>query len=280
MINQNPLREFGATAKSLSTNPLGIIALFIVLVYGLACLVLVTGGSLSASERMPIIYFLIVFPFVVLGVFTYLVAFRAGQLFGPGDFKKEETYLELQRMRLSAVASLTAAKQTKNQDRMGGARIQIEDVVRSVESAATLVQEGTSNPIVLWVDDIPANNVYERKSLESMGIRFVLSENTTDALNILARQSFGAIISDMGRREGPREGYVLLDALRDRGDDTPLFFYASSNAPEHKRETLEHGGQGCTNDGQELFEMVTKAIFGPQPSRGGSRAGRKHRGQR
>lgn len=272
-MDSNPLREFSASAKGLSRNPLGIIALFIVLVYGLACLVVITGGSLSTSERIPIIYFLSAFPFVVLAVFTYLVAFRAGQLFAPGDFEKEETYLELQRMRLSAVASLTAAQQTKNQDR-AAAHIRIEDVVRSVESAVTLVQEGTKNPVVLWVDDNPQNNIYERKALESVGIRFVLSENTADALRILANQPFGAIISDMGRREGPREGYVLLDSLRARGDDTPLFFYASSNAPEHKRETLEHGGQDCTNDGQELFDMVTKVIFGPQPSRSGSRTGR------
>jgi hypothetical protein len=65
----------------------------------------------------------------------------------------------------------------------------------------------------------------------------------------------------MGRSEGPREGYVLLDALRSRGDQTPLFFYATSNAPEHKKETLEHGGQGCTNDAQELFQMVTKSVI-------------------
>jgi CheY-like chemotaxis protein len=275
VMDQNPLREFDTTAKVLSRNPLGIIALFIVLVYGLACIVVITGGSLSVAERMPIVYFLIIFPFAVLGVFTYLVAFRAGQLFAPSDFKKEETYLELQRMSLSAVASLTAAKQSKNQYRTSATNVQIDDVVRSVESAVTLVREGSRNSLVLWVDDNPANNIYERQAFEAVGIRFFLSENTTDALNILLRQSFGAIISDMGRREGPREGYVLLDALRARGDNTPLFFYASSDAPEHKRETLEHGGQGCTNDGQALFEMVTKVIFDPHAYRGGSHAGRK-----
>jgi hypothetical protein len=97
MMDQGPLREFGTTAKSLSRNPLGIIALFIVLVYGLACIVII-GSSMTPPERMPIIYFLIIFPFVVLGVFTYLVSFRAGQLFAPADFKNEETYLELQKM--------------------------------------------------------------------------------------------------------------------------------------------------------------------------------------
>ncbi|MCB8879459.1 response regulator [Acidisoma cellulosilytica] len=170
-------------------------------------------------------------------------------------------------MRLSAVASLTAAKQTKSQDRSTTTNVQIEDVVRSVESAVNLVQEGANNPLILWVDDNPMNNIYERQALESVGIRFVLSEDTTDALNILSRQSFGAMISDMGRREGPQEGYALLDSLRARGDNTPLFFFASSNAPEHKRETLAHGGQGCTNDGQELFDMVTRAIFGRHPSK-------------
>jgi hypothetical protein len=62
-------------------------------------------------------------------------------------------------------------------------------------------------------------------------------------------------------REGPRESYVLLDELRKGGDKTPLFFYTASNAPEHKRETLEHGGQGCTTNVQELFAMVMKAVF-------------------
>lgn len=274
-MDQNPLNDFGTTAKSLSRNPLGIIALFIVLVYGFACLVVMTGGSLSQSEKLPIIYFLIVFPFVVLGVFTYLVAFRAGQLFAPGDFKKEDNYIELQRMRLNAVASLTVAQQTKRQNRTTTETIRIEDVIRSVEDAVTLAQEGSNNTLVLWVDDNPQNNTYERKALESVGIRFVLSENTDDALSILSNKSFGAIISDMGRREGPREGYALLDALRAQGDYTPLFFYASSNALEHKRETLEHGGQGCTNDGQELFDMLTKVIFGRQPLRRASRGSRR-----
>jgi hypothetical protein len=38
---------------------------------------------------------------------------------------------------------------------------------------------------------------------------------------ILEKKRFDAIISDMGRKEGPREGYVLLEALRAQGDQTP-----------------------------------------------------------
>ena len=256
-----PLRTFDTTARDLSRNPLGIIALFLVLAYGLASLVVITGGSLTVSERLPVIYFLVVFPVLVLAVFAYLVSFRSGQLYSPSEFKNEDTFVKLQEMRLSAVASLAIAKQTKYKDRNSVSGVEIADVVRSVESAVSRVRQGARNPDVLWVDDNPNNNVYVRRALEAIGARFVLSETTSDALNILAHRSFGAIISDMGRREGPREGYVLLDALRARGDQTPLFFYASSNAPEHKRETRDHGGQGCTNDGQELFDMVAKSIF-------------------
>jgi CheY-like chemotaxis protein len=262
-----PLKDFGATATGLARNPLGIIALFIVLVYGLACLVVITGSSLSASERLPMIYFLVIFPVAVLGVFTYLVAFRSGHLFAPRDFRNEENYVKIQEMRLSAVASLAVAKQTKDVDRSNIDNVDIEKVVSSVESAVALAREGTDNPRVLWVDDNPNNNIFERKALEAVGIEFTLSKTTADALNILSDRSFGAIISDMGRREGSLEGYVLLDAIRARGDETPLFFYASSNSVEHKRETREHGGQDCTNDGRELFDMVTRVIFGSQPAR-------------
>jgi CheY-like chemotaxis protein len=171
-------------------------------------------------------------------------------------------------MSLSAAgAYLTAAKQTKGADRALVTTVQIEDVVQTVESAATRIGGGSESPLVLWVDDNPQNNIYERRAFEAVGVRFALSETTEDALNILLRQSFSAVISDMGRREGPREGYALLDRMRSRGDQTPLFFYASSNAPEHKKETEEHGGQGCTNDGEELFAMVTKVIFGQQHRR-------------
>ena len=114
---------------------------------------------------------------------------------------------------------------------------------------------------ILWVDDRPENNYYERQAFEAIGLHFTLAQSTDEGLEELANSQYAAIISDMGRREGPREGYLLLDRLRNEGNATPLFFYASSNAPEHKRETLEHGGQGCTNNPQELFDMVTKAVI-------------------
>lgn len=113
---------------------------------------------------------------------------------------------------------------------------------------------------ILWVDDRPDNNIYERGAFESLGVRFTLARSTKEALEILSKKRFAAIISDMGRKEGPKEGYVLLDALRTDGNQTPFFIYAGSNAPAHKLETEKHGGQGCTNNPQELFDMVTATV--------------------
>lgn len=252
------LKGFGETAKSLARNPLGIIALFIVMVYGLASLVTAFAGSFTPGERVPLIYFLITFPVLVLGVFAWLVSQHSGKLFAPSDFKNEDNYV---RMQMSVVASLAAATAKSDTPASESELHKIVEVVRAAGPAAIASGDGWRNR-VLWVDDRPENNTLERQAFETMGLNFTLALSTDEALERLSQAKFAAIISDMGRREGPREGYVLLDRLRSDGNETPLFFYAASSAPEeHKRETLKHGGQGCTSNAQELFEMVTRAVI-------------------
>ena len=243
-------------AKSLARNPLGIIALFIVLVYGLASLVTAFAGAFTHEERIPSIYFLVFFPVIVLGVFAWLVSTHSVKLFAPADFKNEENYVKMQ---LEAVASLATAA-AKNPS-MGEDYIdRIVEVVREAVPQKASPTDGWRNH-VLWVDDRPENNVYERQAFEAVGLKFSLALSTDEAMVLMAQQKFAAVISDMGRKEGPREGYVLLDGMRANGKQTPFFIYASSSAQEHKRETREHGGQGCTNNAQELFHLVTKAII-------------------
>jgi len=251
------VKSFGENAKSLARNPLGIIALFIVLVYGFASMVTVFGASFSPSERQPLICFLVGFPVLVLVVFAWLVSKHSGKLFAPSDFKNEDNYVKMQ---MAVVASLTAATAKGDTPASEAQLHKIVEVVRAAGPAAVVTADSWRNHI-LWVDDRPENNTYERQAFEAMGLRFTLALNTDEAFERLEQAKYAAIISDMGRREGPREGYVLLDRLRKKGDRTPLFFYAASSAPEHKNETREHGGQGCTNNAEELFEMVTRGVI-------------------
>ena len=249
------LKTFSETAKSLSKSPLGIIALFIVLVYGFASLVTAFGSSLTSTERLPLIYFLVVFPVLVLGVFGWLVSRHATKLYSPSDFKKEENFV-------TVVASLAAASARRIDGSVPSEPVDVQRIARAVRDVApqrVLDRDSRGNHI-LWVDDRPENNTFERQAFEAASFRFTLALSTDQALSLLNQNSFAAIISDMGRKEGPREGYALLDSIRRSGDNTPFFIYASSNAPEHKRETERHGGQGCTNHAQELFEMVTSTL--------------------
>ena len=193
----------------------------------------------------------------MLGVFSWLVSRHSGQLFAPSDFKDEENYVKMQ---MAAIASLAAATAKGDSASSESSLQRVVEVVRSAPRSAVEGREESRNNI-LWVDDRPENNSYERKAFEALGLHFTLASSTEEAFQRLRERKFATIISDMGRREGPREGYVLLDRLRQMGDRTPLFIYASSNAPEHRRETLEHGGNGCTNNAEELFEMVMKTVI-------------------
>lgn len=256
---QNGIESFGGIASGLAKNPLGIIALFIVLVYGFASLVTTFGSSLSSSERIPLVYFLVLFPVLVLSVFAWLVSCHAGKLYGPGDYRDEENYI---RMQLTAAASLAAARTHRcgsNTEEIDFS--QIASVVRNASPSEHYLSTPSWRNRILWADDRPENNMYERAAFEAIGLSFSLVLSTKEALDVLERSKFAAIISDMGRREGPREGYTLLEILRNKGDQTPFFIYAGSNLPEHKREAQQRGAQGSTNNPQELFELVTRAII-------------------
>lgn len=251
----DPVTSFSETAKGLARNPLGIIALFIVLVYGFASLVTTFAGSFTPNERLPLIWFMVLFPVLVLFVFAWLVSRHSGKLFAPSDFRNEENYV---RMQLTAVASLVAATAKSDAD---AGQADVGKIVATVREAAPPKRKADlERSHILWVDDRPMNNVFERQAFEAVGLRVTSALSTNEALEALSQAKFAAIISDMGRQEGPREGYVLLDRLRSKGDQTPVFFYASSNDPKHMLETLQHGGQGCTNNAPELFEMVTRTV--------------------
>lgn len=114
---------------------------------------------------------------------------------------------------------------------------------------------------ILWVDDRPENNVYERNTLEQYGLTFTLALSTLQALHCMEHNKFALIISDMGRKEGNREGYVLLDAIRKTNKEIPFIIYAGSRKQEHINETLKRGGQGCTNSPAELIDLVIKNLL-------------------
>jgi CheY-like chemotaxis protein len=169
----------------------------------------------------------------------------------------------LKRKQAEAAAALAAASAS----RLDGDTTR-ENAAQEAKIAADIVAEvvtprgirRASRSTVLWVDDRLRNNIYERQALEALGVNFILATSTDEALEKIDRQRFDAIISDMGRPPDARAGYTLLDRLRSRGDQTPFIIYASSRDPEHVAEARRHGAIGCTNNPNELFEMVLSTL--------------------
>lgn len=138
---------------------------------------------------------------------------------------------------------------------------EITAVANQIVSAKSFFHtQAEDNSTILWVDDRPDNNIYEREALSLIGFTFELALSTKEALKLLSENRYIAIISDMGRVEGPKEGYVLLKEVRKTNKTIPYFIYAGSNLLEHKVEAQEKGAQGSTNRATELIELITTHV--------------------
>jgi CheY-like chemotaxis protein len=172
----------------------------------------------------------------------------------------EMTSEDLKEIIVGALALATASAKSTGQ------RAEAKDISSAAESMVGAMKQSagrgrdTKSRHILWVDDRPDNNIYERDAFKALGFEFTLALSTDEALEKLGNQSYSAIISDMGRVEGPREGYVLLEALRRDDQKTPFFIYAGSNAPEHKKQAARLGAQGSTNNPRELIELVSMHV--------------------
>ena len=111
---------------------------------------------------------------------------------GEFTFKAGASGLEAtaKRQQIEAAALLGAASATKATEDSGTKAPPDEE--KAKEIANVISQSVKPNSLrrlaeasVLWVDDNPTNNLYERKSLEALGIHFTISTSTEDALEKL-----------------------------------------------------------------------------------------------
>ncbi len=81
---------------------------------------------------------------------------------------------------------------------------------------------------ILWVDDVPQNNVYEQQAFEDLDVVVSPSHSTDNALDQLERKKFTIIISDLKRGENDNAGIELLTEIERRKISTPVFIYSKS----------------------------------------------------
>jgi hypothetical protein len=102
-------------------NPLSIIAIFISLIYAIASLLFgLSVKNLTPENQTVLVWFVVIFPLIVLGVFTWLVAKHHHKLYGPADFRNDDAFIRT----LPTAAPVDVAKKH-------------EDEVKQIEDNAT-----------------------------------------------------------------------------------------------------------------------------------------------
>lgn len=74
-------------------SPLAVLTLFVTIAYGIViCFVSDFSKFQGLLERLPLIWFMILFPLVVLGVLCWLICTRPEKMFGPSDFRTDNAF--------------------------------------------------------------------------------------------------------------------------------------------------------------------------------------------
>lgn len=84
--------EFLSKATGFIKNPLGIVGLFIALIYGVAVVVAGASPRLTQDQRSALIVFAVVFPNFVLVTFYLLVTRHHQKLYAPTDWRDERHF--------------------------------------------------------------------------------------------------------------------------------------------------------------------------------------------
>ena len=106
----------------LTRNPLGILALFIFFMHSISTLA-IWSDQLSMDQRNILVWFVVLYPCLVLATFFRLVAYHHEKLYAPNDFQKDSSFLKTVRMSVSdqktelgKEAEIATASETSNSD--------------------------------------------------------------------------------------------------------------------------------------------------------------------
>jgi hypothetical protein len=120
---------------------------------------------------------------------------------------------------------------------------------------------------VLWVDDHPANNEWERRHLRSEGILFDNVVSTIEAIEQLSFSRYDLVITDLGRLDSSDRsqaaGSDLLShpVISDGGP--PVILYGSWMPVPHADALKARGAFGVAASQGDLYRLVHEALSRP-----------------
>lgn len=148
---------------------------------------------------------------------------------------------------------------------------------RAAPSAAGTLEAGTVAPPreeggrpaalrILWVDDKPRNNAAIVAALENEGHRVEIAASTTEAEDRMARLRPDVVVSDIGRPEGRDAGVRILEALRERGDATPVALFTSARGASLYADRAARAGAITITDSPVDLLAALRAVKPRQTS--------------
>ncbi len=110
---------------------------------------------------------------------------------------------------------------------------------------------------ILWIDDFPRNNYYEKQILEQIGLKVDLAVTSEDALTMIRRKEYDLLLSDIRRGDNPKEGIEFLARLILKGIDIPLIFYTGN---VDRSKGVPPYAFGIADIPSDLFHLIVDVI--------------------
>jgi len=137
----------------------------------------------------------------------------------------------------------------------------VEACVTAIPALATAPRRAAR---VLWVDDFPANNEYERKRLRPHGIVFDNVVSTDEAVEQLRNETYDLVITDLGRRDSSDRsataGAAFLDQPVVRDGGPPVIIYAGRSAVAQRDDLVKRGALDVMENREHLLATVLKVL--------------------
>lgn len=127
-------------------------------------------------------------------------------------------------------------------------------VIRRAQRLAPILQGAQ----VLWVDDHPDYNVYERRILNSLGIFVDLAKTSAEGLSMLSQNKYDLVISDIKREGvGDVDGFQFLDKMIEDGYDHKVIYYIGNL---DKKRGVPPYAFGITDRPDHLLHLIFDAL--------------------
>ena len=105
---------------------------------------------------------------------------------------------------------------------------------------------------LLWVDDHPETNAWERELFRSLGVVNVSVESTRSALACLQTETFDLVLSDIRRDDESIDGAEGAMQIRAARPTVPILFYVQNLTSTR----IPEPASGITDEPNELLHLV------------------------